>query len=347
MTMKKGLSAAAVAAVMSSPAYALEVAVTGAVEVEASVVEDNISPVTDPTAPKNSSDIILATAAVAVEAQLNNRVSANIGLLYEEDSAAFNGSDFGLDEATLTMLLGRSTALTAGRMYVPFGHFESNMISDPLTLELGEISETALMLSTEDRGVTASIYAFKGEVDEITTVTAPDDDTLSYGASVGYASNNLWMGASYITNIAETDALQTEGQNVTETVAGMGAYLGMKVNNATIILEHVAASDDFTNGDVLADGGAVVGNTEAPSASNMEIAFELKSGATFALAYQVTDEALFLGLPETVMSAAYSVEVMPGSTIGLEYAAIEDYSVADGGTGKDATAYTLQFAVEF
>jgi hypothetical protein len=347
MTMKKGLTAAAVAAVLTTPAYAVEVAVTGAVEVEASVVEDNISPAIDPTAPKNTSDIILATAAVAVEARINNRVSANVALLYEEDSAAFNGTDFGLDEATLTMLLGRSTALSAGRMYVPFGHFESYMISDPLTLELGEISETALMLSTEDRGVTASIYAFKGEVDEITTATAPDDDTLSYGASVGYASRTMWMGASYITNIAETDALQTEGQSVADGVAGMGAYLGMRVNNATIILEHVAASDDFANGDTLADGGAVVGNTEAPSASNMEIAFALRNGATFALAYQMTDEAQFLGLPETIMSAVYSVPVMQGSTIGLEYASIEDYSVADGGTGKDATAYTLQFAVEF
>ncbi len=337
MKKQNGLIAVAVAAALVSPVYAAEIEFSGAVEVEASSSEDYAGATT--------SDIVVATAALAVDAKLNNRVSGHLAFLYEEDDAEFDGATFGLDEATLSLQVTQMASLSAGRMFVPFGSFESNMISDPLTLELGETSETAIMLSTEDRGVTASIYAFKGDVDEISVPPATDDDTISYGVKVGYAAANMWMGASYISNIAESDGLQQAGNSVASAVEGMGVNFGIKVNNATLILEHVAAADNFTNGDNLA--GNVVANSETPTASNIEVAFNLQKGATFALAYQMTDEAQFLDMPETVMSAAYSVEVMPGTSIGLEYMSMDDYGVADGGSGETATAYTLQMAVEF
>jgi len=51
--------------------------------------------------------------------------------------------------------------LTAGKMYVPFGNFESNMIQDPVTLEIGETRESAGQVGFEHSGFYGSAYALK------------------------------------------------------------------------------------------------------------------------------------------------------------------------------------------
>ena len=50
--------------------------------------------------------------------------------------------------------------LAAGKMAVPFGNYETQMISDPLTLEIGETAEDALQLGVEAGGFYGSVYAF-------------------------------------------------------------------------------------------------------------------------------------------------------------------------------------------
>ena len=65
-------------------------------------------------------------------------------------------------------------------------------------------------------------------------------------------------------------------------------------------------------------------------------------------AYQETDEAVALELPEERLSAAISVEVMDNTTLSLEWAHDDDDSTADGGTGASGgDTVTGQLAVEF
>lgn len=334
MNKQNGIIAAAVAAALSAPVYAADITISGAVEVEASMAEDY--------AKVKTTDVVVATAAVGVEAVLNDRVSATVNALYEEDDAPFDGAAFGLDEAYMTLQMNKTTSLIAGRVYVPFGTFDSNMVSDPLTLELGETSETVLMVSEENGGISGSIYTFNGDVDEDAEIAKGDNAELSFGASIGFANNNLSMGASYISNIAETGSLEALGNNVKSAVAGMGLSFGYTMGNFSVIAESIAAMDAFAVGDL---GGATAGE-EKPSATNVEVAFDTGS-ATVAFAYQMTEEALFIGLPETRVSAAVSFDVMDGASMGIEYATSDDYTVADGGTGESASAFTAQLAVEF
>ena len=98
-----------------------------------------------------------------------------------------------------------TTSLSAGRMYVPFGSYESNMVSDPLTLDLGETSETAIMVGMESGNISGSLYTFSGDTDE---TSATDNDALSFGGNITYRTDTLWMGASYISNIADSDGIQ-------------------------------------------------------------------------------------------------------------------------------------------
>jgi len=322
-----GFVAAAVAAALSAPLYAADVSISGAVEVEAGMVEGFDG--------SQSTDIAVATAAVGLDAQINERVSATVAFLFEEDE-----TEFGLDEGYFTMQLNNVTSLVAGRTYVPFGSFESNMVSDPLTLELGEISETVLMLALGGANISGSLYTFNGDTDE---AAATDNDALSFGANIAFANDNLSLGASYISNIADSDSLQTiddpNAATVDTPVAGMGVSFGYTVGNFSVLAEHVTAAESFTNGDL---NGAIQ-NEEKPRATNVEVAYQM-NGTTLAVGYQVSSDTAFLGLPKYVTSVALSFEPMQDVSMGIEYAALEDFEVNGGETGS---ALTAQLAVEF
>jgi hypothetical protein len=308
----------------------------GLVEVEALAAEDY--------AGAKTSDVTLATVELALDSEINDRLSAHIAFLYEEDA-----TDFGLDEGTVTLGLNDSLAFTAGKMYVPFGRFDSFMVSDPQTLAMGETVETVLMLEGASSGLYGSVYLFSGDSDRASTVADGDDNELSGGFNLGYAQDGVFdVGVSYISNIADSNTLQeleVGGTNVGEVdtrVAGASAYLSATLGPVTLLGEHVGALKHFTNGDL--DGS--VTNEERPSASNIELGVEL-GGVTLAAGYQKTREALFLGLPETVTAATVAYAVTGGATLAAEYARQKDYAVSDGGSGEEATTVTVQLAVEF
>jgi hypothetical protein len=126
----------------------------GLIEVEASAGADE----TD----TGSSDIVLATVELRFEAEINKRIHAHIKTLHEDDAT----EEFIVDEGIIDIDLADGLKLNAGRMYVPFGNFTTYMISDPLTLEIGETREAALQLVMEEEGLYASVYAFNGDADE-------------------------------------------------------------------------------------------------------------------------------------------------------------------------------------
>ena len=331
-----GLSMLAGSTLAQAEEVNLEVA--GLVEVEATSGED--------FAGDRTSDVTLATVELALDAELNQRVSAHLAFLYEEDA-----TDFGLDEGTLTLGLNDIAAFTAGRMYVPFGRFDSFMISDPQTLEMAETVETVLMLSLAGDGLYGFAYLFNGDAEEQST--GNDDNHISSGLNIGYARDGLFdVGLSYISNIADSETLQALEDDpdvvnavgiIDSRVAGAGAYFSVNLGPVTILGEHITALDNFSNGDL--DG--MVGNEEKPAASNIEVGVVLPSGVTLAAAYQKTDEAAFIGLPESVVSATLAYEVVAGATLAAEYASLKDYGVSDGGTGESGHSVTVQLAVEF
>ena len=46
----------------------------------------------------------------------------------------------------MTAALADDVSITGGLLYLPFGVFETNMISDPLTLDLGEKRDPAVVV---------------------------------------------------------------------------------------------------------------------------------------------------------------------------------------------------------
>ena len=190
----------------ASDNWADRVQVSGVVEVEAGAVDDSSV---------DSSDIATATVQLGIEATINDGVTGHVLLLHEEDDTPLE-----VDEGSITVSLNGqgSVYLTAGQMYVPFGNFESHMVSDPLTLELGETRQSILQVGFDNNGLYGSAYLFNG-----TTIENGGDDSVeNFGANVGYVmesdSLNIDLGASYISNIADSfgimDNLPTTGDDI-------------------------------------------------------------------------------------------------------------------------------------
>ncbi|MCD6186195.1 MAG: LbtU family siderophore porin, partial [Deltaproteobacteria bacterium] len=210
---------------------------------------------------RDSSDITLATVELELDAKINEWASGHLLFLYEDDDT----EDFTVDEAIIT--IGNTEKfplyLSAGKMYVPFGNFESNMIQDPLTLELGETRESAAQIGFELEGFYGSVYTFNGDVSEGDRNSNKVDN---YGANLGFAFEqdqlNFDIGVGYINDITDsdvlTDVLDDVSDNLVEVgrdeiddyVSGLAAHLIMNMGSFQFIGEYVGAIDDYNTGEM-------------------------------------------------------------------------------------------------
>ena len=127
---------------------------------------------------QSSSDIVLATAEISIDAEITEWISGHVSLLHEEDE-----TDLEVDEGYIQYgnSFLSSFSVQAGQIYVPFGNFATNMISDPLTLEIAETRESAVV-ATYESGIVMSIYLFNGDLLE----TGGDNTLDNFGVNLGY-----------------------------------------------------------------------------------------------------------------------------------------------------------------
>ena len=302
------------------------VEITGLVEVEAFY--------TDPEEGDSESDIVAATVELGLAANLNKQTSVEVIFLFEEDE-----TDLEIDVAQLTHAFANSPwSLTAGQIYVPFGAYETALLSDPLTLEIGETRETTLLLGFEQNAVSGSFYIFNGDNSE-----GEDNEIDNWGANIGFGNDVFSVGIGYINDIGDSDVLQDslESNEVDDYTPGVSANGSVILGPITLIAEYTAATDEF--------GAEVLGGAE-PSAANLELDYEFPiagKSTTFAISYQETDEALALELPETRLLLGLGFEINDHFNVGIELAFDEDYDVEEGGTGDSTTTALLQLAAEF
>lgn len=129
-----------------------KIKLSGAIEIEAGFEDNGIDD-------EKNSDISLATAELGVEVTPMDWLTGFALLSWEDEDEKII-----FDEAHIT--LGGSDAIPfyvqAGKFYMPFGVFETNMISDPLTLEFGEIVDTGAQAGIAMAGFRGSVYGFSG-----------------------------------------------------------------------------------------------------------------------------------------------------------------------------------------
>lgn len=297
---------------------------SGLIEAEASLVHVEAGDEED--------DLRLSTIQIGLEAELTPWLGGHvIGLWEEEDTEPMV-----IDEAVLSLtspwqIGGQTPALHLGRQYLPFGRFDSAMISDPLTLELGETHTTAGLLALSGEHWSATVGAFKGSVDD------GDDGVDSWLAAVEATPlTGVTVGASWISDLAESDAELVADEGLyRDEVAGWSAFVAVQHGSLGMTAEYLAAAGRFEAEQVEA-GGDLTG--ERPEAWNLE------------LSWQVTDQLQLAGRYEEANS--YQADRHRyGATLsyGLcDYALVAVEYLHARAEGEDpAHTVTAQLAVEF
>lgn len=326
------------------------ISLSGLLEVEATYEDVDF----DAAGSEDASDLVLATVELGIDAELTEQVSGHVLLLWEEDET----EPIDVDEAFILFDGGNDAPVwvRAGKMYVPFGNFSSNMISDPLTLEIGETNESAVEAGVRMGDFYALVYAFNGDVDE-----AGDENHIdNFGAQVGYAleQDNFSLDASisYINNLADSDGWEDElddlDTELDDYVGGLGMHAAVEAGAFNIIGEYILALDDP---EYVVDNS--VEERDAIEVWNFEVgyAFTLfNKAALVGVAYQGSNNGDSF-MPEGYASAdedldfipqdrymfTIGAEILPYTSLALEYLH-DEYEDDDS-----ADIVTAQLALEF
>ncbi len=307
----------------------------GSIEAEASY--EKISYEDSDAEDEDSSDLALSTAELGVDLDITEYVKGDILFLYEDDE------DVVVDEAFILLDGGESMPLSlkVGKIYLPFGKFESNMVSDPLTLELAETRETAIEAGFTSNGFYGSAYIFNGDVD----TDSEGEHVDNYGINLGYTIENdgfgIDIGLGYINNLIDSNGWEsiieeksTEAQDMginfsfVDYVPGLSAHAILNIGQIKIIGEYTTMLDEPE----LNISELVLGSLELTeiepliknqkiSAWNAEIGYTLDvigKETTLGIGYQGTDngEDIF---PESRLIGAISVNIFSDTTASLEY----------------------------
>ncbi len=292
----------------------------------------------DPDGRGSESDLTIATTELSLEATVNEYIGGHLILLYEEEDG--EDDDIIVDESVISLgcpkpLYGQAPSLHAGKLYLPFGMFISNMISDPLTLELGETQNTALLFALEGDLWTAKAGLFNGDVDE-----AGDNDHIdSWMVALEFSPGELFsFGASYLSDLAESGAdLVVDESFYIDEVAGASVFVSMKCARFGLDAEYLTALDDFGQG-VVATGENLTG--KRPKAWNLEFSWapfeRAKLAARYERAHDYQDDARRYG-------GTVSYGLFDHVIVALEY------QHADTKVAEDGPVHTVtgQLALEF
>lgn len=273
----------------------------------------------------SESDLILATAEFTLDAEVNEWLSGHLGLLWEENDTETNN----LDEAYFT--IGRDYYLQAGRYYLPFGDFSSAFISDPLTLELAEINQSAVQVGYGNDVFHVCAGAFRGA----------DDSSIETGYAAAGASlgNALQVGAYWLSDLIDTDGLSGLAGGVNQTEGGAGAYANLCYGPATVNAEWVGALSEYESAS---------GNF-CPMAYNFEASLAVDDRWTVGAKCEGSNDfytesaggSLSGKFHECGYGTVISCALSEHASVSTEYLRVEDLE-----DGEDGHRVTLQLAFE-
>ncbi|MEW6428852.1 MAG: LbtU family siderophore porin [Thermodesulfobacteriota bacterium] len=313
------------------------ISVSGIVEVEAFSATTK-----DPAGGSGTtSDIRLATAELDFDARVNDLVGGHLALLYEED--VDNGGDLNIDEGFVTLAAASVPWYgRIGKMYVPFGNYESHFISDPLPLALGETGDTALLGGYAAGPFDLSLGVFNGSIDKsgksdkINAVVAAATVSLP-GLPEG---SGVSGGVSYLSNLAASDGLQGEAVvagEVADLVDGLSAYLHLDfLETFAVEAEYLTALADFAATDFTFTDAA----NRRPRAWNLEAAMLVLPQLEATLRYGGSEETGTL-LAENQYGVVLRYDLFDNTALALEYL---DEKFRDDSRNRQTT---MQVAVEF
>lgn len=298
-----------------------------------------------------SSDFNLATVEFAVDALIADRVRTHVLFDYEDDENVIVDEAIILFQAEEVYVPDLSCHspwyASVGKLVIPFGYFESHFINGPLTEDLGESSETAVIAGIYNPFINIAAGVFNGDIDKI----GNNDRIESYVAACAFTlpedvSSNagLMIGVSYISNIADSDDLadffdEEFGTDETiEYIAGFSSFLSFSLMDRFFFeAEYVGAVESFKED-----------KNFKPRAWNFEVAFIPIEDFEIAVRYGGSSDTFGTSanlLPDTQVGICGIYEIFDNTSLGLEYL-YEEFE-EDLEEKDEVVKITVQLAVEF
>jgi hypothetical protein len=282
-----------------------------------------------------SSDMTLATVELGADIRVTDWLGGEIVLLWEENETEPVDLDVGV--VTLTCprpLFGLTAGFTGGKMYLPFGKFNSFMVTDPLTLDLGETNQSAALLTLEGTHWSLRAGAFSGETD-----TRDDNQAIDgWVAALEITPlESLTFGFSLISDLAESDIALIEDEDMyRESVLGGAAFVSWTLGTLGMEAEYVTALETFDP--------VLIGLTDLtgkrPRAWNLELAWTFAEHWQAALRYEQAED---FQDDATRYGGALSWGLMEHAVLAVEYL----HGDAKGPEGVLEHTVTAQLAVAF
>jgi hypothetical protein len=269
------------------------------------------------------SDLVLATVEIGFDVDIAKHIKASLFFLYEEDDTEPMDVDVGIitiDGADVVPLY-----VDLGKMYVPFGRFESHFIRDPLALELGETNESAAVGGFRNDLLELSVGAFNGDIDETGESSNHIDNYLASACftlpETTVPDLDLTAGISWVSNIADSDGLQEEIEEAAEEedeeatiknhADGFKAFIIASFRDKYFFnAEYLGAMDDIEMN--------TIGESYKPQAWTIEFAYGLTDCLKFGVCYEGSDDCGDF-LPKKQFGGVVGYDLFKHTYVALEY----------------------------
>ncbi len=285
----------------------------------------------------SSSDIKASKVQLTFDAEMSEQVLGSVTFEW----AGSDDDRVEVDEAII-VIKPKDTGFefSLGKQTLPFGAYNSSFMTDSQGIVLGETKEHSahVAYTTGIATITGAIY--KGDVDE----TGDDDDHIDgIAARLDLNFNDdLSAGASLISNIAESDTLESSdgvdaGTNsIQDSVAGFSANVSYTFNKLQFDAEYITALDEFQAGELAFDAG----NKYQPQVFTFETAYDLGGDAFVAGRIEAGEDGGDV-IAENTFGIIYQTPLLDYLTFGAEYQR-EEYE-----TNKEVDAIKLRLKLKF
>lgn len=332
---------------------------------------------------RNTSDIDLSGGEFDFVTHMNDWVNGMAALVYDNNASTtgdlnrISNSRVFVDHAFITIGNLNKTSLytTIGQRNLPYGHYESLMISSPLTSTLFKIRQRAILVGRtppDRQGFYGNAFVFKGP----TEIGGGQNNINNYGADTGIlftSANNvdLDVGMSGIANIADAMGMQitglsqfggfanpvngAAGENLQRRVPGINLHGNLTLFDKWLILgDFNTATSSFASQDVSFNNKGA-----KPAAVHVEGAYLFNAGSfpsNFALGYDHTWQALAFNVAQQRYIGAFNITFFKDTVASLEFKREINYAAGDTSTGQGAVVTagghtqntaTLQFGMYF
>ncbi|MBV54111.1 MAG: hypothetical protein CL816_08680 [Coxiellaceae bacterium] len=295
----------------------------------------------------------IGTAELETAAFINPWVSGFISLDYQNLPTVTGNRN---PQNTIYLNMGYATIgnldvspfyLSMGKMYMPFGRYNTAMWSTPETASLAQIQDTATLLGYSKNGVYAEAFAYN------TYQTSNNAFSEEGGANLGYKNSDgsypFEIGASYVSNMADSLGMRDTGYgddvstdfegfevnnvDLVHDVPGANVYGSVGIRQFTLIGEYFTATESFDQKDLSFNNEGAT-----PKALQAELDYSFTAynkPSLIGFLYGETWESLALNLPKESYNFVASTSVWRDTIQAVEYSYNKNYSTSDSATGDN------------